>query len=101
MPRDRDVVAVASATSTGLLERAGPISQAVSGATVTRPSPSSLYRKGSDNSARLEHLILFDRRREAEGGVPLLVEKRADAGSRSRILRGGGDRLVDHRLLEL
>src|SRR6266704_2456985 len=66
MPRDRDVVAVASATSTGLLERAGPISQAVSGATVTRPSPSSLYRKGSDNSARLEHLILFDRRREAE-----------------------------------
>jgi len=35
------------------------------------------------------------------GGVPLLVEKRADAGSRSRILRGGGDRLVDHLLLEL
>jgi hypothetical protein len=33
-----------------------------------------------------------------QGGVPLLVEKRADAGSRSRILRGRGDRLVDHPL---
>jgi hypothetical protein len=32
------------------------------------------------------------------GGVPLLVEKAADAGSRSRILRGGRDRLIDHLL---
>jgi hypothetical protein len=36
MPRDKDVVAVASATSTGLLERAGPTPQAVSGATIPR-----------------------------------------------------------------
>ncbi len=35
------------------------------------------------------------------GGVPLLVEKRTGADSHRRILRGGGDSLVHHLLLEL
>jgi len=34
------------------------------------------------------------------GGVPPMVEKRADAGSRDGILCGRHDRLVDHLLLE-
>src|SRR6266487_6824412 len=59
---------VASAASTDLRERSRVVPQAVSGATVPWPGPSSLYRKGSRNSARLEHLIPFDRRGEAEQG---------------------------------
>jgi hypothetical protein len=35
----------------------------------------------------------------ANGGVPLLVEKRTGAGSYRRILRGGGDSLIHHHLL--
>jgi hypothetical protein len=35
------------------------------------------------------------------GGVPLLVERRTGAGSHRRILRGGGDSLIHHLLLEL
>jgi hypothetical protein len=38
--------------------------------------------------------------RESGGGVPPMVEKRAEAGSRDGILCGGHDRLVDHLLLE-
>jgi hypothetical protein len=34
------------------------------------------------------------------GGVPLLVES-GQAGSHRRILRGGGDSLIHHHLLEL
>jgi hypothetical protein len=34
------------------------------------------------------------------GGVPPMVEKRAEAGSRDGILCGRHDRLVDHLLLE-
>jgi len=36
----------------------------------------------------------------AAGGVPPMVEKRAEAGSRDGILCGRHDRLVDHLLLE-
>jgi hypothetical protein len=38
--------------------------------------------------------------RRPYGGVPPMVEKRAEAGSRDGILCGGHDRLVDHLLLE-
>src|SRR6266705_2502388 len=75
------------------LNGAGPIPQAVSDASIPRPSPSSLYRKGSGDSTRLERLILLDRRREAEqrdsmpprspGGRPL-------AGQRTKPQAGAG-----------
>jgi hypothetical protein len=47
-----------------------------------------------------EHRMLIDGGRlTAEwGGVPLMVEKRADAGSRWAILRGGDDGLGGHLL---
>jgi hypothetical protein len=54
-------------------------------------------RDGKTNLGRTEDRTYA----ELGGGVPLVVEKRTGAGSHRRILRGGGDSLIHHLLLEV
>jgi hypothetical protein len=46
------------------------------------------------------HSTIAEASPSRSGGVPLLVGKRTGAGSHRRILRGGGDSLIHHLLLE-
>ena len=52
--------------------------------------------RGSLDLTRLYPPVLVRGRSGTPGGVLRLVEKGTDAGSGWRILRGGGDGLVDH-----